>query len=116
MGSIRLLVGWIPVLVIASAGSAGAVTCDLPDTVGGGTSNVSPSPGAGWDVGGGQCNGDFAVVRDVTFPGDPGGDGIELGMRAEQRRVGQINPPAHAGSDYTVQTGEDPGTGGTRAW
>jgi hypothetical protein len=97
-------------------GVAQAVTCDLPETVGGGTLGVSsPSPGAGWDVGTGQCNGDFSVIRDAAFPGS-GGDGLELGMRAEQRRVGQVNPPAHTGNDYEVQTGDDPGTGGTRAW
>jgi hypothetical protein len=43
-------------------------------------------------VGAGQCNGDFTVSRDATFPGTPGGSGIELGMRIEQRSVGQLNP------------------------
>ena len=51
------------------------------------------------------------MVRDVDFP-SPDGDGIELGMRAEQRSVGQV---ANGGGDYTVQTGADPTTGG-RAW
>ena len=121
--STRLL-KWVPamggvVLLLALASSplpaAAAVTCDLPESVGGGTANPSPSAGAGWDVGAGQCNGDFTVSRDATFPRTPGGGRIELGMRIEQRSVGQVNPPAHMQRDYTVQTGSDPNNP-TRAW
>lgn len=93
-----------------------ATPCDAADTVGGGTLAVSPSPGAGWDVGDGQCNGSFTVTADPNFPSDSptlGGNGIELGMRAEQRRVGQV---ANISGDYEVLTGDDPGTGGERAW
>jgi hypothetical protein len=57
--------------------------------------------------GDGQCNGDFTVSRDATFPGTPGGSGIELGMRIEQRSAGQLNPPAHTQRDYTVQLRSD---------
>ena len=86
---------------------ANAVTCGQPNEVAGGGEGTS----LGWDVGSGQCNGDFTVTNDPSFPSN--GAGIELGMRAEQRRIGQV--PNNAG-DYEVQTGDDPGTSGTRAW
>jgi hypothetical protein len=54
-------------------------------------------------VGNGQCNGSFTVVRDPAFPSIDG-DGIELGLRAEQRSVGQVEAIA---GDYLVQTGPD---------
>jgi hypothetical protein len=71
--------------------------------VGGGQAGNSPGPvgrpnSLGWDVGGGQCNGSFTVTRDSAFP-SADGDGIELGMRAEQRSVGQV---ANVGGDYEV--------------
>jgi hypothetical protein len=114
---------WVPsiggamvLLALVSAPlPAAAVTCNLLENVGGGTTNPSPFAGAGWDVGSGQCNGDFTVSRDATFPGTPGGSGIELGMRIEQRSVGQLNPPDHTQRDYTVQTGSDPNRA-DRAW
>jgi len=86
------------------------IACDLTDTVGGGALGNSPGPdGApisahlGWDVGSGQCKSSFTVTRDTLFPSDSGG-GIELGLRAEQRRVGQV---ANNIGDYEVQTGHD---------
>lgn len=85
--------------------------CNNAATVGGGTLLVSPSAGAGWDVGSGQCNGDFTVVTNSLFPGGA----LELGMRIEQRSQGQINPPQHSGVNYEVQTGADP-SNLTRAW
>lgn len=69
----------------------------------GGAAAVSPSSGAVWDVGSGQCNGDFTVVTDSSFPGGA----LELGMRIEQRSAGQLNSPEHAGINYEVQTGSD---------
>lgn len=110
LGALMLLLAFVSAPLPAAA-----VTCDLPGSVGGGTTNPSPSAGAGWDVGAGQCNGDFTVSHSATFPGTPGGSGIELGMRIEQRSVGQLNPPARAQRDYTVQTGSDPSNAG-RAW
>lgn len=94
--------------------------CNLPATVGGGvdetalgvparSSRTSPIPGIGWGVGDGQCNGSFVSTVDSGFP-SPDGDGIELAIRAEQRRVGQVDP---VGGDYTVETGEDQPN---RAW
>lgn len=62
-----------------------------------------------WDVGSGQINGNFSVTFDADFIGGP----IEIGLRAEQRRVGAVVPTA--GDNYLVQPGEDPGTG-NRAW
>ena len=105
------------------AGDAAAqVTCNLPDVVGGGITEAPPSvparsdspdgvEGIGWGVGDGQCNGSFVVTADNLFP-SPDGNGIELGMRAEQRSVGQVDPD---GSDYPVETGTDP-TNSARAW
>ena len=92
------------VLVITAAPAAASGVCDNSATVGGGTLAVySPYPGAGWDVGSGQCNGDFTVVTDPSFPGGP----LELGMRIEQRSAGQLNSPEHAGINYEVQAGPD---------
>jgi hypothetical protein len=108
---------------IMPAGDAAAqVTCNLPQAVGGGITETPPGvparsdapagvAGIGWGVGDGQCNGSFVVTEDALFP-SPDGDGIELGMRAEQRSVGQIDP---VGADYTVETGSDP-TNPARAW
>ena len=77
--------------------------CDGADTVGGGALGVySPSAGAGWDVGSGQCNGEFTVASASL-----GGHDIELGLRAEERREGQVLPPAHDGRFYEVQLGHD---------
>lgn len=61
-----------------------------------------------WFVGSGQSNGHFSVSRDTAFNG---GD-IELGLRAQQRRVGPITP---TGDSYLAQAGVDPGTL-NRAW
>ena len=89
--------------------------CGNPDTVGGGQPGLSPGPtgdpatALGWDVGSGQCNGSFTVTADPAFPA-AGSDGIELGMRAEQRREGQVPrlPFLSSGAgDYQVQTGAD---------
>lgn len=85
--------------------------CNNAATVGGGTLSISPSAGAGWDVGTGQCNGDFTVVTNPSFPGGA----LELGMRIEQRSIGQLNPPQHNGINYEVQTGADP-SNAARAW
>lgn len=96
--------------------AAHATPCNEAETVGGGALGVSPGPvgppdSLGWDVGNGQCNGSFTVTRDASFA-SPDGDGIELGLRAEQRSVGQV---ANSGGDYLVQTGADP-TNAARAW
>ena len=80
---------------------AHATACDLTDTVGGGTLDVSPSPGAGWDVGSGQCNGSFTSTTDGSFPGGA----LELALRAEERRIGQVDRSIP--NDYEVQTGHD---------
>jgi len=61
-----------------------------------------------WFVGSGQSNGHFSVTSDTAFNGGE----IELGVRAQQRRVGPLTP---TGDSYLAQTGEDPGTG-NRAW
>jgi hypothetical protein len=87
-----------------------AAPCNEADTVGGGTLGVSPGPvgppnSLGWDVGSGQCNGSFTTTLD---------GGLELGMRAEQRSVGQV---ANNGGDYEVQTGpDDTQPNPNRAW
>jgi hypothetical protein len=92
--------------------------CDEPDTVGGGELGNSPGPivvanSLGWDVGSGQCNGSFTVTQDTSFPSDNGG-GIELGLRAEQRSVGQV---ANISGDYEVETGNDDTSAvNDRAW
>ncbi|MEE8525885.1 MAG: hypothetical protein V3T72_18270 [Thermoanaerobaculia bacterium] len=91
--------------------------CNAADTAGGGALGVSPGPvgppnSLGWDVGSGQCNGSFTLATDLAFPGS----GIELGLRAEERRIGQV--ARLAGDNYEVQTGNDttapPAT--NRAW
>ena len=97
-------------LALAVPGMASG-TCNNAATVGGGTLLVSPSPGAGWDVGAGQCNGDFTVATNPLFPGGA----LELGMRIEQRSQGQLNSPQHSGVNYEVQTGTDP-SNNARAW
>ena len=92
-----------------------SAACDLADSVGGGQAGVSPGPtfnsatALGLDIGSGQCNGSFKTTGDSLFPND-GSDGIELGMRAEQRREGQVPRNADLASgagDYTVQLGAD---------
>jgi hypothetical protein len=93
--------------------AAASGVCNNSYIVGGGTLGVSPSAGAGWNVGSGQCNGDFTVVTDPLFPGGA----LELGMRIEQRSAGQLNPPQHAGINYEVQKGSDTTQpNGARAW
>lgn len=94
-----------------------ATACNDPITVGGGTLGVSPGPvgppnSLGWDVGNGQCNGSFSVTSDGAFPGGA----LELALRAEQRRIGQVAPTGP--NDYTVQTGPDigPPLAFNRAW
>ncbi|MEM9304105.1 MAG: FG-GAP-like repeat-containing protein [Pseudomonadota bacterium] len=91
--------------LIAQA-KGGGPTCDEADSVGGGAAGVSPGPvgppnSLGWDVGGGQCNGDFTVAFDAAFPGGA----LEIGLRAEERRRGQVS--REGDGDYTVQTGPD---------
>ena len=105
----RLVIFGITLALGVPAIAAGV--CNLAATVGGGTLATSPSAGAGWNVGSGQCNGDFTVAANPLFPGGA----IELGMRIEQRRVGQVNPPFHSGINYEVQRGPDP-TQANRAW
>ena len=117
VATVAMSVAMLPVL----AGSAGVVQaatpCDQRGTVGGGALGVSPGPvgppsSLGWDVGSGQCNGSFGVASDGAFTGGA----LELGLRAEQRRVGQV---AQTGpNDYTVQTGPDVEvpTAVNRAW
>ena len=92
-----------------------SASCNLSDTVGGGQLGVSPGPtgdsstALGLDIGDGQCNGSFTTTTDPLFP-SAGSDGIELGMRAEQRRNGQVPRNADLASgagDYTVQLGAD---------
>lgn len=97
--------------LVFSMPAMAAGICNNIATVGGGTLVPSPSSGAGWDVGSGQCNGDFTVTTSPLFPGGA----LELGMRIEQRSMGQINPPQHSGINYEVQTGPDP-TDSARAW
>jgi len=100
LGSIRAaLVSVATVSAIAfSAGSALAVPVH--------TSNTDVTS---WDVGSGQVNGNFSVTSDADFLGGP----IELGLRAEQRRVGAVVPTA--GDNYLVQPGIQPGVP-NRAW
>lgn len=102
--------------LIASTAFAGV---DDPRQVGGGivgnvSSRTAPTMGAGWEVGSGQVNGNFVLYEDTNFS-SPDGNGIQLGMRTEQRRVGAVTPAPGGGGDYTVQAGDDPGTG-NRAW
>ncbi|MEM7244971.1 MAG: hypothetical protein AAF533_06475 [Acidobacteriota bacterium] len=90
--------------------------CDEPGTVGGGALGLSPGPvgppdSLGWDVGSGQCNGSFTITSDPAFPGGA----LELGLRAEERRVGQVE---NMGGNYEVETGFDdtPPAAMNRAW
>ena len=108
---------FVTVPVAADHSGSHATPCDAADSVGGGMSGVSPGPvgppdSLGWDVGSGQCNGSFTLFSDPMFPGG----GIELGLRAEERRIGQV--ARLAGDNYEVQTGNDanapPAT--NRAW
>lgn len=66
--------------------------------------------GNGWNPPGshGQVNGDFQVLTIDNFAG---GGVLELGLRAQERRVGPIVPN---GSTYYVNPGPDPGT--SLAW
>lgn len=104
------------VLAVTALGLATAATathngahttpCDQANTVGGGALGISPGPvgppnSLGWDVGSGQCNGSFSTTTDGAFPGGS----LELGLRAEERRVGQVAPTGP--NDYTVQLGND---------
>ncbi len=99
--------------VFADHVGAHATPCNEADTVGGGQLGNSPGPttpatSLGWDVGTGQCNGSFTVTRDVNFPSF-GGIGIELGLRIEQRSVGQVQ--RNGGNDYQVELGNDTTSG-----
>lgn len=96
--------------------------CNEPETVGGGALGnsagaadpVGPPNSLGWSVGSGQCNGSFTVTRDADFPSATGG-GIELGLRIEQRSVGQVERKGQ--NDYEVQLGNDTTAGAlNRAW
>ena len=73
---------------------------------------VGPANSLGWGVGSGQCNGSFSATTDGAFPGGA----LELGLRAEQRRIGQVGQTGP--NDYTVQTGPDVGPPASvnRAW
>ena len=67
-----------------------------------------------WDVGNNQVNGHFSVTTDDAF----GSGGIQLGLRAEQRRVGAVTPTfadLYTLDGYEVMAGLDPGTA-NRAW
>lgn len=112
-----LLLLVILAICLAAPPVAAQAPCNESDTVGGGTLGVSPgTPGPpdslGWDVGTGQCNGSFVSTTDGAFPGGA----IELALRTEQRRIGQVAPTM--GNDYEVQLGNDtnapPAT--NRAW
>lgn len=78
--------------------------------------NASPvttydSAVAEWAVGCNcQTNDHWAVTTDTSFAGGA----LELGLRAQQRRVGSIAPSPLSSASYVVQTGPDPAT--TRAW
>ena len=95
-----------------------AAPCNEPDNIGGGV-DVGKSPGPvgpptslGWDVGSGQCNGSFTVTNVPDFPGGS----LQLGMRAEERRQGQVK--RLGGNEYQVQLGPDlnPPPALNRAW
>jgi hypothetical protein len=106
----------MPIAARADHNGLHDTACNEVDMVGGGAPGVSPGPvgppdSLGWDVGSGQCNGSFTTTLDGDFP-SPDGDGLELGMRAEQRSVGQVD---NNGGDYEVETGADP-TNSARAW
>ena len=125
-GTVAALAGILALFAAPGGVHAGHISlhttpCDALDTVGGGTSGNSPGPigppnRLGWDVGSGQCNGNFAVVTDPAFASDSGG-GIEVGMRIEQRSVGQVK--RNGRNDYEVRLGNEPpaqrpiGRGGT---
>jgi hypothetical protein len=77
-------------LIAASASSAATIVYDT---------NVGA-----WTVGTGQSNGDFVTsTSNVTFGNTvvP----IELGMRAQERFVGSINPDGSNSNSYTVPSG-----------
>lgn len=100
-----LLIGALLMALLMAAPVGAAAPCNEAATVGGGALGVSPGPvgppnSLGWDVGSGQCNGSFSVVTE-SFPGGP----IELGIRAEDRREGQVAPTGP--NEYTVQLGYD---------
>ena len=99
----------IPKLRTIAALSLGATLAALITT----TASAAPvhinnTNVSSWDVGSGQVNGHFSVTSDTAF----NGVGIQLGLRAEQRRVGAVTP---TGDNYSVQGGLDPGTT-NRAW
>lgn len=103
--------------VTATHNGLHSTPCDEADTVGGGLLGTSPGPigppnSLGWDVGSGQCNGSFSTTTDATFPGGA----LELGLRAEERRVGQLAPSSP--NNYEVQLGHDdtPAAELDRAW
>lgn len=51
------------------------------------TGNVPPGPpfpGRGWDVGTGQCNGDFTISSTAT---------LEVGLRARDRSSATVSQP-----------------------
>lgn len=116
IGAAALATGAVAIAAPGIAAEADlSVACGELDTVGGGEPGFSPGPtgnpatALGWDVGSGQCNGSFTKTVDPAFPAT-GLDGIELGMRAEQRREGQVQrlPFLSSGAgDYAVQTGAD---------
>jgi hypothetical protein len=94
----------VALIVGACVGIAGAASAAPLHT-----SNTNVSS---WAVGSGQFNGAFAVTADDNFAGGE----IELGLRAQQRRVGPITPTA--GDNYLVQAGIDQGppAAANRAW
>ena len=97
----KTILGFAAAAALAVAGSASAsLVYDA---------NIS----TGWNPPGnnGQVNGHFVVENQL------GSTPIELGLRAQQRRIGPITADAAGQSYYyTVKTGEDPGTNGNRAW
>lgn len=108
-----------PVHVFADHVGTHATLCNEADVAGGGALGNSPGPvgppnSLGWDVGDGQCNGSFTVTLDPAFPSDSGG-GIELGLRIEQRSVGQVQ--RNGVNDYQVEMGNDTTSAAlNRAW
>lgn len=94
------------VLCAGSPPAAAQAPCNEADTIGGGALGTSPGPvgppdSLGWDVGSGQCNGSFTSTQDGSFPGGA----LELGLRAEERRIGQV--PRTGEGDYEVELGND---------
>ncbi len=125
MNRTAMLIATSIVLIFLSLGTsawAGVAPCNEDFTVGGGqlgTSNrngtpIGPPDSLGFDVGSGQCNGSFTVSKDASFP-SADGDGIELGLRAEARRQGQITNTSNNG-DYGVETGPDPTQANRAFW